>query len=68
MNIIKQKQIQGYREQTNGYQQGERWRQEQNTGRRLEAQNNRYKINNIQGRNVQHREYNQYFIIIINGV
>ena len=27
-----------------------------------------YKINNLQGHIVQHREYSQYFIITINGV
>ena len=31
------------------------------------VQTTRYKINKIQGGNVQHREYGQYFIITLNG-
>lgn len=32
------------------------------------VQTTRYKMNNLQGDIVQHREYRQYFIIILNGV
>ena len=32
-----------------------------------EVQTTRYKINKLQGCNVQHREYSQYFIITLNG-
>ena len=39
----------------------------QDRGRGLEMQTSRSKINKIQGYVVQHWEYSQYFIIILNG-
>ena len=68
MNITKQKQIHRHRKQTSGYQWGEDWGEGQDRGRGLEVQTTRYKVNNIQGCNVHHREYNQYFTITLNGV
>ena len=54
MNITKQKQIHGYKEQTSGYQWGKAWRR----GTR-----------GVRGKfMVQHGEHSQYFIITVNGV
>ena len=68
MNITKKKQTRRYRKQTSGYQWGER----RGTGKieegDLEVKTTMYKINKLQGYTVQHRDYNQYFIISINGV
>ena len=64
MSITKLKLTHRYREPTSGYQWGERkgevgdW----------EVQNTMHKINKLQGYIVQHREYNQYFIITLKGV
>ena len=33
-----------------------------------EVQTTMYKMNNLQGYSVQHREYSQYFMITLNGV
>lgn len=63
----KQKEADGYREHTSGYQWEDgsgrgRW------GRGLEAQtiDIMYKINKLQGHIVQHRKYSLYFAIILN--
>ena len=44
------------------------WRRGKTGEGDLEIQTTKYKINKIQGCYVQHREYNQYFIITLNGV
>ena len=33
-----------------------------------EVQTTMYKINKLQGYNIQHREYSQYFVITLHGV
>ena len=60
MTMTKQKQTQRFKEQTSGYQWGERWQEEQEQGKWTKRYKLWYKINKIQGYNVQHKEYNQY--------
>lgn len=43
----------------------EGWRQGQKAGRGLRGTTTIYKINNTQGYTVHHKEYIQYFIIIV---
>ena len=65
MNITKKKWTQRYREQTSGYQREmSEQRAKRNEGNK-EVQITRYKINKLQGCNVQHRVYIQYFIMTL---
>ena len=63
MSVAKRKQTHRYREPTSCTQ----WEEGRGRGKGLREIND-YVENNLQGYIVQHREYSQYFIIIINEI
>ena len=65
MNITEEKQT--HKEQTSGYQQGGEKKGREDRGRVLRG-TIMYKINKLYLYIVQHREYSQHFIMILNGV
>ena len=65
MSITKKMQTRRYREQTSGYQLGERGGRG-NIKRGLKGSN--LYISKLQGYIVQHRVYSQYFIMTINRI
>ena len=68
VNITKKKHTHRYREQTSDYQSGEGQGEGQDRVGEQEVQTTVYEINKLQGYIIQHREYNQYLIITVNGI
>ena len=60
------KQAHRYREQTSGYQWGDR--RDKIGLRGQEVKTTMYKIDRLQGYMVEHREYSHYFKITIDGI